>query len=130
MPLEFRDKATDISFDFSANPISNDIQLVEEERATLQHMESVLLRDEYALIGRPGICAGLRNYVFEYFDNLEQQILRNKILNSLEHVPRIRLNGLNITNEKNTNEIVIEIPFTLITTDRELVYRTTLKRAI
>lgn len=126
----FLDKATDIDVNISKHPITDDMEIVSSERAILQHIELLLMRDEYAILYQPGVCAGLRSLLFEQFGHHEHTIVTEKIVNSLQFEPRIDVTDIILTHVPDDNELLIEIQFVFLHTDRTLVYKSSLRRIL
>ena len=124
----FLDKVADIRGDFAKNPATDDLRMVTNEKAIFQHIDLLLMCDPNALIGRPNVCAGLRNYLFQNFGPHEQSKLRVRITETLKHEPRIKVSTIDLKQVE--DELELRINFTFVDTGRSDTYRTTLRRVL
>ena len=98
------------------------------EKAILQHIDLLLMQSEDALIGRPGVCANIRAFLFEHASIATKNQIKQKIQNSLGYEPRIKTNRIEIDFDE--HDVVIRVIFTFLETGRELVYTSTLRRTL
>jgi len=86
------------------------------------------MQDEDALIGRPGVCAGLRSLLFENFGTHERNVVRSKIRNTLRFEPRIRVQDIVVT--QSSADLSIRVEFEFIETRKIYTYESTLRRVL
>ncbi|QIG69626.1 baseplate assembly protein W [Rhizobium phage RHph_I46] len=127
----FSETVTDLSADLSANPITDDIILKKNEEAIKQHVNLLLLQDQFACIGRPYICAGLKKFINEpATDGLIAEI-KNRIREAMRHETRIKINDLSVTFDAVvTKYVTIKMTLQYVNSDKTFVYESRLRRIL
>ena len=123
-----RNSVTDLNGNLSRNPISGDITLKKDEEAIKQHLDLLLLSGEYAAIGRPFLCAGLRSFLFEHASSATVEEIKARVRNTVAYEKRVRARDIRVVFDTNTKYVHIEIDLEFVSADKSFTYTTKLRR--
>ncbi|MFN9960527.1 MAG: GPW/gp25 family protein, partial [bacterium] len=89
---------TDLSNDFSANPMTGDVSVKRDSDAIKQSLKNLLLLEQFDKPFNPDLNAGLRQFLFE---SLPEPILQDLIGQRVQYIietyePRIELVGVKV----------------------------------
>jgi phage baseplate assembly protein W len=125
-----RNKVTDLSGNLTRNPLSDDIVLKKDEEAIKQHVDLLLLCGRYAAIGRPNVCAGLRDVLFETGSAGRIEDVKAKIRNALRYEKRAQATKIEVVFDPSQKLLHIDIEFRFVNADKTFNYKTKLRRVI
>jgi len=128
MKSNFQDRSVDIDVSFIPNPVSRDLKTRKNKDSILQHIDLLLMQEEDSLIGRPGVCAGLKSMLFESFSVHEVNVIKAKIRNTLSFEPRISVEEIEVS--ASGHSVLIRVEFIFIETRKKFVYESTLRRVL
>lgn len=107
---------TDISNDFTKNPVTGDISVKKDADAIKQSLRNLLLLNKFDKPFNPDIDAGLRQVLFENFpDPIRKAIITEKIeyiINKYE--PRIVLQDVEVLTEEDENKLTIQVTYGVV----------------
>jgi phage baseplate assembly protein W len=126
----FDEKVTDLSADLARNPITDDIILKKNEQAIRQHVDMLLLSDEFAAIGRPYVCAGLKKYINEPGTDGNIASLKNRIREAMRYEHRVAVDSLDVSFDSVTKYAVILMNLRFVNSDRTFSYESRLRRIL
>jgi phage baseplate assembly protein W len=106
---------TDISNDFTSNPVTGDISVKKDLDAIKQSLRNLLLLSKFDKPFKPQIDVGLQDLLFENFpDPVFQTIISQKINYIIsEYEPRVEVQKVEVENRYEDNLMTIDITFTL-----------------
>jgi phage baseplate assembly protein W len=106
---------TDISNDFTSNPVTGDISVKKDLDAIKQSLRNLLLLNKFDKPFKPQIDVGLQDLLFENFpDPVFQTIISQKINYIIsEYEPRVEVQKVEVENRYEDNLMTIDITFTL-----------------
>ena len=106
---------TDISNDFTSNPVTGDISVKKDLDAIKQSLRNLLLLNKFDKPFKPQIDVGLQDLLFENFpDPVFQTIISQKINYIIsEYEPRVKVQKVEVENRYEDNLMTIDITFTL-----------------
>jgi phage baseplate assembly protein W len=106
---------TDISNDFTSNPVTGDISVKKDLDAIKQSLRNLLLLNKFDKPFKPQIDVGLYDLLFENFpDPVFQTIISQKINYIIsEYEPRVEVQKVEVENRYEDNMLTIDITFTL-----------------
>ncbi|AKE44711.1 putative base plate wedge subunit [Sinorhizobium phage phiM9] len=124
------ERVTDLSANLARNPVTDDIILKKNEAAIKQHIDMLLLSDEYACIGRPHVCVGLKKFINEPATDGKIAELKNRIREAMRHESRVSVDSLEVTFDTNSKYCIVTMTLTFTNTDRSFTYETRLRRIL
>ena len=90
----------DIDLDFARNPVTNDVNVVEDVIAIKRAVKNLVQTNFYERPFHPELGCGIRGLLFENYSPLLNVFLKRKIEECLMyHEPRINLNGIVINGD-------------------------------
>ena len=109
---------TDLSNDFSANPMTGDVSVKRDSDAIKQSLKNLLLLEQFDKPFNPNLNAGLRQFLFE---SLPEPILQDLIGQRVQYIietyePRIELVGVKVGFVDNENALNIVVEYKLVNT--------------
>lgn len=119
---------TDLNGNLKRNRITDDIILEKNEAAIKQHLDLLLLCGHYASIGRPFLCAGLREFIAESPGGGTLEEIRSRVENTLKYEKRVRPLSIDLDWEDENKVLRIEIHFEWVSADKTFIYQTRLRR--
>ena len=107
---------TDISNDFTKNPITGDISVKKDSDAIKQSLKNLVLMDAFDKPFDPDLNTGLRDLLFENFpDPIRKTIITEKleyIINKYE--PRVQLEDVQVQNFDDEHVLGIQITYKIV----------------
>ena len=104
----------DFNLNFAANPFSNDLSVLTNEKAVAQSLKNLLMTERGEIPFNPKVGSGIRRLLFEPVSEVVTITMKEKIVTTIENYePRITLKGLNIKDDPETNSYIIEISYTV-----------------
>ena len=104
----------DIDLDFARNPVTNDVNVVEDVIAVKRSVRNLVQTNFYERPFQPGTGANLRGRLFEPNDAITRIGLRNDIKRCISnHEPRVVVNGIDIQDDSDNNSYRITLNFTI-----------------
>jgi phage baseplate assembly protein W len=104
---------TDISNDFTKNPVTADISVKRDNDAIKQSLKNLMLLNKFDKPFNPDIDVGLREMLFENFpEPIRKNIIREKveyIINKYE--PRVQLQEVDVLSLEDENTLTIQITY-------------------
>ncbi|QIW87779.1 baseplate wedge subunit [Agrobacterium phage OLIVR5] len=126
--MRIKNEITDLNGDLKKNRITDDIILEKNEKAIKQHIDLLLLCSVHASIGRPYLCAGLREFIAEPVHSGTLEEIKSRVRNSLKYENRARADFIDVRWEEDSKVVTIEIEFTMVSADKTFTYITRLRR--
>ena len=105
----------DIDLDFARNPVTNDVNVVEDVIAVKRSVRNLVQTNFYERPFQPELGCGIRELLFENFTPMTKVFLQKKIeevLNNYE--PRINLTSVRVDDDQDNNRLVVDIYFYVI----------------
>lgn len=104
---------TDISNDFTKNPVTADISVKRDNDAIKQSLKNLLLLNKFDKPFNPDIDVGLREVLFE---NFPEPIRKNIISEKVEYIinkyePRVQLQEVDVLSLEDENTLTIQITY-------------------
>jgi phage baseplate assembly protein W len=121
---------SDLSADLKRNKVTGDIALKRGEEALKQHIDLLLLCSPYAAIGRPFVCAGLRDFIKEVSDSALEEEVKARIRNSLKYETRVIATDIDVRFNPDEKVLHITIRFEYVNSDKSFTYTTRLRRIL
>lgn len=105
----------DISFNFSKNPITNDIVVLKNEEAIKQSVKNLILTQIGERLFSPLVGTNTTSYLFELSTSFSINTLITEIENTLKiFEKRIRLSNITINSEEDSNEFNVSIEYYIV----------------
>ena len=105
----------DISFNFSKNPITNDIVVLKNEEAIKQSVKNLILTKIGERLFNPLVGTNTTSYLFELSTSFSINTLITEIENTLKiFEKRIRLSNITINSEEDSNEFDVSIEYYIV----------------
>lgn len=124
-----RELYSDFFTDFMENPVSEDLARVTNEEAVKQSLKYLLLTDKGERPFRPNLGADIRRMLFENITPATIITARESIRETISaYEPRINVMDIDIRASADENRVTISIVFTVINSEREILFTTTLSR--
>lgn len=112
-----------------ASAKNKDIALLRNEQAVLEAVYNILLTEPGERVMNPRFGAYLQSYLFEPIDIATARSMLEAIEESLRRFePRITNTNVKITPDHDNNTFIVDISFTVITTNRDVVINTSLEK--
>tara|TARA_R100001460_G_scaffold73145_2_gene114031 strand:+ start:300 stop:701 length:402 start_codon:yes stop_codon:yes gene_type:complete len=123
-------KFSDIDFDFGINSATKDIDIVNDEAAVKQSIQSLIRTINYERKFHPEIGCQITSLLFENFDpkiiGIMKQTIQN-VINQFE--PRARLISVDIHDASDRNDLEVNVQFRMTNVNLPVTVSTTLQRA-
>ena len=101
-------KFKDIDLDFGRNPVTNDVNVVEDAIAIKRSVKNLVQTNFYERPFHPELGCGIRGLLFENYSPVTNVFLKRKIEECLvNNEPRIHLTGITINGDDFENEAVM-----------------------
>jgi phage baseplate assembly protein W len=126
----FSETVTDLSANLSRNPITDDIILRKNEEAIKQHVNLLLLQDQFACIGRPFVCAGLKKFINEPATDATIAEIKNRVREAMRHETRVKVNDLSVTFDTTVKYVTIKMTLQFVNSDKVFTYESRLRRIL
>lgn len=122
-------KYRDIDLNFTRNPVTNDVSIVEDANAVKAAVRNIVLTNFGERPFNPDIGSGIRRLLFEPLSPITAAAIQTKIENSLENFePRIELLEINVVTNLDNNSFDVSIGFRMSGDNRPVFVPITLKR--
>ena len=113
-------KFKDIDLDFGRNPVTNDVNVIEDAIAIKRAVRNLIQTSFYERPFHPELGCGIRGLLFENYSPITNVFLKRKIEECLiNNEPRIQLTGIIINGDEfeeyiDNHKLDIEIHFNII----------------
>jgi hypothetical protein len=124
----FSELVTDLSGNLNRNPITDDVILKKNEAAIKQHIDFLLLSDEFACIGRPHVCVGLKKYINEPATDGNIAQLKNRIKEAMRSERRVNVLAIDVSFQNKI--LIVSLTLQFVNSDRTFTYETRLRRIL
>jgi len=119
----------DLDLSFAANPFTKDIYLKTEEDAVKTAIKHLLRTNNFERPFHPEIGTQIRSLMFENFSSAVKIAMERTIFESIEKFePRARLISVEVEESIATNDMVINIIFTLKNSPAPITITTSISR--
>ena len=119
----------DIDLDFNRNPVTNDINVVENVIAIKRAVKNLVLTNFYERPFQPELGCGIRELLFEPFTPMTKVFLERKIEEVLiNYEPRVNLQSVQVDDDQDRNRLVVDIYFYVVGVPGPQVVQTFLQR--
>ena len=119
----------DIDLDFNRNPVTNDINVVENVIAIKRAVKNLVLTNFYERPFQPELGCGIRELLFEPFTPMTKVFLERKIEEVIvNYEPRINLQNVAVDDDQDRNRLVVDIYFYVVGVPGPQVVQTFLQR--
>tara|TARA_Y100000004_G_C8679901_1_gene312877 strand:- start:38 stop:463 length:426 start_codon:yes stop_codon:yes gene_type:complete len=122
-------KFRDLDLDFSRNPVTNDVNVVEDVIAIKRSVKNLVQTNYYERPFQPELGCGVRELLFQNFTPLTAVFLKKKIEEVLvNYEPRIELQNIAVDDDQDGNRLVVDIYFYIVGIPGPQVVSTYLQR--
>ena len=105
----------DIDLDFEINPVTNDVNVVEDIIAIKRSVKNLVQTNFYERPFQPELGCGIRELLFENFTPMTKIFLQRKIEEVLiNYEPRINLQNVAVDDDQDRNRLVVDIYFYVV----------------
>ena len=105
----------DIDLDFARNPVTNDVNVVEDVIAVKRSVRNLVQTNFYERPFQPELGCGIRELLFEPFTPMTKVFLERKIEEVLVNFePRITLQNVAVDDDQDRNRLVVDIYFYIV----------------
>ena len=105
----------DIDLDFARNPVTNDVNVVEDVIAVKRSVRNLVQTNFYERPFQPELGCGIRELLFEPFTPMTKVFLERKIQEVLVNFePRITLQNVAVDDDQDRNRLVVDIYFYIV----------------
>ena len=119
----------DIDLDFNRNPVTNDINVVENVIAIKRAVKNLVLTNFYERPFQPELGCGIRGLLFEPFTPLTKVLIELAVEEVLlNNEPRIDLTSVKVDDDQDGNRLVVDIYFYIVGVPGPQVVQTFLQR--
>ena len=119
----------DIDLDFERNPVTNDVNTVENIIAIKRAVKNLIQTNFYERPFQPELGCGIRELLFENFTPMTRVFLERKIQEVIvNYEPRIDLTAVNVDDDQDDNRLVVDISFRIIGVPGPQIVQTFLQR--
>ena len=119
----------DIDLDFARNPVTNDVNVVEDVIAVKRSVRNLVQTNFYERPFQPELGCGIRELLFENFTPMTKVFLERKIEEVLiNYEPRIQLQSVEVDDDQDGNRLVVDIYFYVVGVPGPQVVETFLQR--
>lgn len=109
---------TDISFNFKKHPITNDLEIKNDNESIKQSIKNLCLLKPYDVPMHPEIF-GIGDMLFEPIDSVSSFQMKQRLKTLLENYePRIELEDIEIVEQPNANGITITFKYYIVNTNQ------------
>jgi phage baseplate assembly protein W len=120
---------TDLDLSFKANPFTKDLYLKTDEDAVKTALKHLIRTRNFERAFHPEIGTQIHSLMFENFSSAVKIAMERTISESIEKFePRVRLINVIITEMEDTNDLEVNIIFTLKNTDKPITITTLISR--
>ena len=119
----------DIDLDFARNPVTNDVNVVEDVIAVKRSVRNLVQTNFYERPFQPELGCGIGELLFEPFTPMTKVFLERKIEEVLiNYEPRIQLQNVEVDDDQDRNRLVVDIYFYVVGVPGPQVVQTFLQR--
>jgi phage baseplate assembly protein W len=105
----------DIDLDFERNPVTNDVNTVENIIAIKRAVKNLIQTNFYERPFQPELGCGIRELLFENFTPMTKVFLERKIEEVLiNYEPRVNLTSVQVDDDQDGNRLVVDIYFYVV----------------
>jgi phage baseplate assembly protein W len=120
---------SDFNLLFNIHPATADITKKFDEEAVKASVRNLLSTKNYERPFHPEIGCQIFSLLFENFTQITVQIMRKTIFDVINKFePRVQVQDVIIRDKPDTNEITVDVIFTLINSERPITLRTAISR--
>lgn len=122
-------KYSDIDFNFSRNPVTNDVSILLDENAVKAAVRNIVLTNAGERPFNPTLGSSIRDLLFEPLTPITASAIQTKIENSLSvFESRIKLLGVKVRADLDSNAFIVNIGFRIPGDTRTILVPVTLER--
>ena len=119
----------DIDLDFARNPVTNDVNVVEDVIAVKRSVRNLVQTNFYERPFHPELGCGVRELLFENFTPMTKVFLERKIEEVIvNYEPRVELQNVAVDDDQDKNRLVVDIYFYVVGVPGPQVVETFLQR--
>ena len=119
----------DIDLDFERNPVTNDVNVVEDIIAIKRSVKNLVQTNFYERPFQPELGFGIRELLFENFTPMTGIFIRRKIEEVLvNYEPRANISSIAVNENQDRNGINVEVNFYVLNLPNPVSVTTTLQR--
>lgn len=119
----------DLDLSFKANPFTKDLYLKIDEDAVKTSIKHLLRTNNFERPFHPEIGTQIRSLMFEHFSSAVKIALERTIYESIEKFePRARLIEVSVEESQDTNDLIINVIFTLKNANTPITITTSISR--
>ena len=105
----------DIDLDFERNPVTNDVNTVDNVVAIKRAVKNLIQTNFYERPFQPELGCGIRELLFENFTPMTKVFLERKIEEVIENYePRVQLQNVGVDDDQDNNRLVVDIYFYVV----------------
>jgi|TARA_B100001063_G_scaffold235846_1_gene254907 phage baseplate assembly protein W len=105
----------DIDLDFERNPVTNDVNTVDNVVAIKRAVKNLIQTNFYERPFQPELGCGIRELLFENFTPMTKVFLERKIEEVLiNYEPRVDLQNVQVDDDQDGNRLVVDIYFYVV----------------
>ena len=120
----------DIDLDFERNPVTNDVNTVDNVVAIKRAVKNLIQTNFYERPFQPELGCGIRELLFENFTPMTKVFLERKIEEVLiNYEPRVDLQNVQVDDDQDGNRLVVDIYFYVVGVPGPQQVQTFLQRA-
>ena len=102
----------DIDLDFERNPVTNDVNTVDNVVAIKRAVKNLIQTNFYERPFHPEMGCGVRELLFENFTPITGVFIKRKIAEVITNFePRVTLNSVHLDDDPDNNRLVVDIYF-------------------
>ena len=108
-------KFKDIDLDFGRNPVTNDVNVVEDVIAIKRAVKNLIQTNFYERPFRPELGCGIRELLFENYTPMVGVFIRDKIKEVIDNFePRVSLQKVALDDDPDRNRLVVDLYFYIV----------------
>lgn len=120
---------SDLNLLFTVSPSTADITKKYDEEAIKASVRNLISTKNYERPFHPEIGCQVYSLLFENFTPITRQVMQRTIFQVIEKFePRVAVTEVDVRENQDNNEIVVDVFFKIINSDRPLTVSTTLNR--
>ena len=119
----------DLDLDFTRNPVTNDVNIVEDVIAVKRAVKNLVQTNFYERPFQPELGCGIRELLFEHFTPMTKVFIERKIEEVIvNYEPRVNLQNVAVDDDQDRNRLVVDIYFYVVGVPGPQVVQTFLQR--
>lgn len=120
---------SDINLLFNINPVTKDVTKKIDEEAVKASLRNLIQTRNYERPFHPEIGCQIYSLLFENFSPITVQVMKKTIQDVVQKFePRVRLLDLKIRDNSDSNEILVDIIFKIVNTEKPITLTTAISR--